>query len=101
VEVHSEQELDSLDMTKVKIIGINNRNLKDFTIDVSTTLRVASHIPVGITIVSESGISSRSDIEHLATHGIHAILIGESLMRAKSPGEALRSLLTPLERNNQ
>jgi indole-3-glycerol phosphate synthase len=101
VEVHNEQELEALDLSQVKIVGINNRNLTDFTIDVSTTLRVASHIPAGITIVSESGISSRADIDHLAAHGIHAVLIGESLMRANRPGEALRSLLTPVEKKNK
>ncbi len=96
VEVHKEQELESLDLSRVKMIGINNRDLTDFTVDVSTTLRLTSYIPSGITIVSESGISSRVDIEHLRTYGIHAVLVGESLMRAADPGEALRSLLTQL-----
>jgi indole-3-glycerol phosphate synthase len=101
VEVHNEQELAALDLKQVKIIGINNRNLSDFTVDVTTTLRVASFIPKGIIIVSESGISSRADIYHLAAHGIHAVLIGESLMRAESPGKALKSLLTPTRKNEQ
>lgn len=101
VEVHNEQELESLDLKQVKIVGINNRNLSDFTIDVTTTLRVASKIPKGITIVSESGISNRTDIDHLLSHGIHAVLVGESLMRAESPGKALKSLLTPRRKNEQ
>jgi indole-3-glycerol phosphate synthase len=100
VEVHNEQELETLDLKQVKIIGINNRNLFDFTVDVNTTLRVAAEIPKGITIVSESGISSRSDIDQLAEHGIHAVLVGESLMRAESPGKALESLLTPTRKND-
>jgi Indole-3-glycerol phosphate synthase len=100
VEVHNEQELESLDLKQVKIVGINNRNLSDFTVDVKTTLRIASQIPKGITIVSESGISSRADIDHLATHGIHAVLVGESLMRAESPGKALKLLLTPMKKND-
>jgi indole-3-glycerol phosphate synthase len=96
VEVHNEQELATLDLKHVKIVGINNRNLSDFTVDVTTTLRVASKIPKGIIIVSESGISNRADIDHLAAHGIHAVLVGESLMRAVNPGKTLKALLTPL-----
>jgi indole-3-glycerol phosphate synthase len=95
VEVHNEQELATLDLKQVKIVGINNRDLSDFTVDVTTTLRVASIIPKDITIVSESGISNRADIDHLAAHGIHAVLVGESLMRAVNPGKALKALLTP------
>ena len=101
VEVHNEQELATFDLKQVKIIGINNRNLSDFTVDLTTTLRVASQIPNGIIIVSESGISNRADIDHLAANGIYAVLIGESLMRAESPGKALKSLLTPAEENKQ
>jgi indole-3-glycerol phosphate synthase len=101
VEIHNEQELDKLDLKQVKIVGINNRNLSDFTVDVSTTLRVASNIPKDIIIVSESGISNRAEIEHLAAYGIHSVLIGESLMRAKSPGMVLQSLLTPVRNNKQ
>ncbi|MGD0589388.1 MAG: indole-3-glycerol phosphate synthase TrpC [Bacteroidota bacterium] len=95
VEVHDERELATLDLKQVKVVGINNRDLSDFTVDVTTTLRVAMKIPKGIIIVSESGISSRADIDHLAVHGIHAILVGESLLRAESPGKALQALLTP------
>ena len=94
VEVHNEQELQKLDMSRVKIIGINNRNLADFSVDISTTVRVASEIPKGIVIVSESGISNQADIENLVSHGINAVLAGEILMRAKDPEEALRSLLS-------
>jgi indole-3-glycerol phosphate synthase len=100
VEVHSEQELATLNLKQLKIVGINNRNLSDFTIDVTTTLRVAQNIPNGIIIVSESGISNRADIDHLAAHGIHAVLVGESLMRAESPGKALKSLLNPTGKNS-
>jgi indole-3-glycerol phosphate synthase len=101
VEVHNEQELAALDLKQVRIVGINNRNLSDFTIDVTTTLRVAENIPKDIIIVSESGISNRADIEYLAAHGIHAVLVGESFMRAESPGKALQSLLTPIRKNEQ
>jgi indole-3-glycerol phosphate synthase len=101
VEIHNEQELESLNLNQIRIIGINNRNLSDFTVDVTTTLRVAAKIPKGIIIVSESGISSRADIDNLEAHGIHAVLVGESLMRAESPGKALRLLLTPGKKNDQ
>jgi indole-3-glycerol phosphate synthase len=100
VEIHNEQELESLDLNQIRIVGINNRNLSDFTVDVTTTLRIAAKIPKGIIIVSESGISSRADIDHLAAHGIHAVLVGENLMRAESPGKALRLLLTPAKKND-
>jgi len=101
VEVHDEQEFAALDLKQVKIVGINNRNLSDFTVDITTTLRVASQIPKDITIVSESGISTRADIDHLTEHGIYTVLIGESLMRAESPGKELKSLLTPTRKNEQ
>lgn len=93
VEVHSEAELESLDLSTVKIIGINNRNLEDFSMDLSTSIRLAKVIPSGITIVSESGISSRADIDLLVKNGIHGVLVGESLMRSANPGDALRALL--------
>ena len=97
VEVHNERELGLLDLSKIRIVGINNRNLLNFIVDLTTTLRIASQIPKGVMIVSESGISSRQDIEQLKEYGIHAVLVGESLMRAPSPGKALRTLLTPSE----
>jgi indole-3-glycerol phosphate synthase len=98
IEVHTEPELESLDLKKVKIVGINNRNLSDFTVDMNTTLHIAPKIPHGIVVVSESGISNRADVEYLSEHGIHAVLVGESLMRAESPGKALKSLLTPMRK---
>jgi indole-3-glycerol phosphate synthase len=93
VEVHNKAELESLDMSIVKIIGINNRNLEDFSVDLETSIRLAKMIPSGITIVSESGISSRTDIDLLLQNGIHGFLIGESLMCNTNPGNALRALL--------
>jgi indole-3-glycerol phosphate synthase len=94
VEVHTIHELNILNYIPAKIIGINNRNLSNFTIDISTTIRVTSRIPKDIIVVSESGITNRADINQLTTHGIHAVLVGESLMRAQNPGEALRALLS-------
>ena len=95
VEVHNEEELESLDLSVVKIVGINNRNLADFSVDLTTSIRLAASIPTGITIVSESGISKRRDIELLMKNGINCVLVGESLMCAANPGDALRDLLAP------
>jgi len=94
VEVHTIRELNILNYVSAKIIGINNRNLSNFTVDISTTIQVASKIPKNILVVSESGIRNRTDIEQLAANGIRAFLVGESLMRASNPGEALCALLT-------
>ena len=93
VEVHKIQELNILNYIPIRTIGINNRNLSNFKVDISTTIRIASRIPKNIIVVSESGISNRTDIEQLAANGIHAVLVGESLMRSSNPGEALRALL--------
>jgi indole-3-glycerol phosphate synthase len=93
VEVHNEQELESLDLKQVKIIGINNRNLSDFSVDIKTSIRLASKIPEDLIIVSESGISNRADIDQMVSYGIYTFLIGESFMRADNPGRALKSLL--------
>jgi indole-3-glycerol phosphate synthase len=93
VEVHTLRELNILNIIPAKIIGINNRNLSNFSVDISTTFRVASRIPKEIIVVSESGITSKGDIDQLHQHGIRAVLIGESFMRATNPGKALRALL--------
>ncbi|MGD1043809.1 MAG: indole-3-glycerol phosphate synthase TrpC [Bacteroidota bacterium] len=93
VEVHTLRELNIINFAPARIIGINNRNLSNFTVDISTTIRVASRIPKDIIVVSESGITSRADIDQLKAHGIHAVLVGESLMRAKHPGDALKAFL--------
>ncbi len=94
VEVHNERELERLDFQQIKIVGINNRNLSNFNVDISTTIQLVSRIPKDIIVVSESGIKNRSDIKQLTSHGVHAVLVGESLMHAQNPGEALRALLT-------
>ncbi len=93
VEIHNERELNLLDLSKIKIIGINNRNLTDFTVDISTTIRLAKQIPAEIKIVSESGIFNKTEIDLLAKYNIRSVLVGESLMREQDPGIALRRLL--------
>jgi indole-3-glycerol phosphate synthase len=76
------------------LIGVNNRNLHSFQVDLNTSLQLASRMPAGVVKVAESGIETRDDIAKLRQAGFDAFLIGESLMRAPRPGEALRELLT-------
>ncbi len=95
VEVHRPEELDGIGEEHLGLVGINNRDLTTFETDLSVTYRVQSVLPPGALVVSESGIGSPGELLELARHGIHAALIGESLMRADNPGEKLRALLAP------
>ena len=81
VEVHDEQEVEAALAAGSRLIGINNRNLKDFTVDLNTTFRLQQEIPENIPLVSESGISTVEDIRTLLYREVTAALIGESLMR--------------------
>lgn len=92
VEVHDEEELETTLRAGSTLIGINNRNLKDFSMDLGTTLRLKKLIPAEIPVVSESGLRTREDIQMLADAGIAAALIGESLMRSGSSGTLLQEL---------
>ena len=97
VEVHDEDELDCALDLDVDVIGINNRNLEDFTVDIQVTVDLLAAIPTGKTVVSESGIRTRQEIEELERVGVDAVLIGETLMRAPDPEEAVRELTRPEE----
>jgi indole-3-glycerol phosphate synthase len=97
VEVHDEEELYCALELDVDVIGINNRNLEDFTVDIQTTVDLLAAIPTGKIVVSESGIRSRAEIEELERVGVDAVLIGESLMRAPDPEAAVRDLTRPEE----
>jgi indole-3-glycerol phosphate synthase len=92
VEVHNEEELESALEIDSDVIGINNRNLEDFTVTLETTYDLLSDVPLGKTVVSESGISERSQIEELERVGVDAVLIGETVMRADDPEAAVREL---------
>ncbi len=92
VEVHNEAELEKTLKTDCDLVGINNRNLKDFSIDIETTFRLQKMIPQDIPVVSESGLSSSRDLERLKHHNIAAALIGESLMRGSGQGTTLAAL---------
>jgi len=92
VEVHDHEELDKALQAGTKIIGINNRNLKTFAVDLKTSLELAKDIPDGIAKVSESGIRSRKEIETLQDAGVDAVLIGETLMTQPDRISALYDL---------
>ncbi len=94
VEVHNEPELEKTMAAESRLIGINNRNLNDFSVDLATTFRLQQTIPAAIPVVSESGISSREDMIRLKEAGICAALIGESLMRSSTQGATLQDFLT-------
>ena len=93
VEVHSEADAERAVAAGASIIGVNHRDLATFRIDMSLTGRLRSSVPDGCVLVAESGIESRDDVLRLSDAGADAILVGSSLMRADSPGDALRELL--------
>jgi indole-3-glycerol phosphate synthase len=93
VEVHTREELNKALAVGTDIIGINNRDLKTFSTDLKTTLELAPAVPSDKTVVTESGIATRGDIEQLMEAGIHCFLVGEALMRAEDIGGKLRELL--------
>jgi indole-3-glycerol phosphate synthase len=93
VEVHDEAELDKALAAGSPLIGINNRNLQDFSMDLQTTFRLQREIPKDIPVVSESGIRTVEDIRRLAAAGIAAVLVGETLMRAGGRELAVRELM--------
>lgn len=93
-EVHDGEELQRALNAGCQTIGVNNRNLHTFQVDLNTSLRLAERIPSGVVKVAESGIESGEDIARLRQAGFDAFLVGESLMRAPKPGDALRELLT-------
>ena len=93
VEVHNPLELKKVLPVNPRIIGINNRNLKTFEVNISNTLMLLPLVPEEIQVVSESGINSKKDISILREAGISAFLIGEALVRSKTPGQKLSSLI--------
>lgn len=93
VEVHGESELETALLAGSEIIGINNRDLRTFDVSLDTSKRLSAMVPEGKILISESGISSVEDMDGLMACGIDTFLIGETFMRAESPGEALRGFL--------
>jgi len=93
VEVHDATEAEVAIAAGATLIGVNHRNLRTFQIDMSLTGVIAPLLPPGTVLVAESGIRSAEDVKLLGAVGAHAVLVGEQLMRATSPGAALRELL--------
>ncbi len=95
IETHHERELDVVLewLPQARLIGINNRDLKTFSTDLAVTQRLAKRIPPGKVIVSESGIQNREDVQTVLDAGAHAILVGESLIRADDAGAKIEELL--------
>jgi indole-3-glycerol phosphate synthase len=92
VEVHDEKELEKSLVAGSRLIGINNRDLRDFTVDLNTTIRLRRDIPDSIPVVSESGIKTHEDMKMLEDHDITAALVGETLMRSGDREAALGEL---------
>jgi indole-3-glycerol phosphate synthase len=92
IEVHTAKELDRAMRLEPTIIGINNRDLDTFVTDLQTTLSLVKHIPGDVTVVSESGIENKKQAVELKEAGVHAVLVGEMLMKLKDPGEMIRDL---------
>lgn len=95
VEVHDEDEMERALAINATLIGINNRNLRDFSVTLETTERVARLAPPHVTLVSESGIFTPADVLRVQRAGAHAVLVGESLMRQADVAAAVRALLHP------
>lgn len=93
VEVHDEAELDRALALRSRLIGVNNRNLKDFSVSFDRTYELVGRAPEGCTFVAESGLTSRADLDAMAVHGVRCFLIGESLMRQDDVEAATRALV--------
>ncbi len=94
VEVHDAAELERATRLRSRLIGVNNRNLKDFTVDFARTYELVARAPDGCTFVAESGLTRRADLDAMAERGVRCFLIGEALMRQDDIAAATRALLT-------
>ncbi len=92
VEVHDRQELERALALPTPLLGINNRDLRNFETSLNTTLDLLAHIPAERTVVTESGIHTADDVALMREHGVYGFLVGEAFMRAAEPGERLREL---------
>ncbi len=93
VEVHNHSELEQALQLNTDLIGVNNRNLHSFETSLQTTLDLASEVPADKVLITESGIHTRNDVNTMTDAGIYGFLVGESFMRAPSPGAKLKELM--------
>ena len=93
-EVHDRAELDAVLSLEPAMVGVNNRDLRTFEICLDTTIGLAAHVPPGVTVVAESGIHSRADVQRLRAAEVHAFLVGTEFMRDPDPGRRLRALFS-------
>jgi indole-3-glycerol phosphate synthase len=100
VEIHNEDDLQKTSFLNLPLIGINNRDLRTFEIDLRTTLRLRKEIPSTSRVISESGIKSSNDVRLLKEAGINGILVGETLMRSPDPASKIRELLTGIQESD-
>ena len=94
IEVHNLEELERALKISPELLGINNRNLSSFEVDIQNSIDLLEKIPSDVTIISESGILKQSDLKNLSSAGIYGFLIGEKFMRAESPGQDLLELIS-------
>ncbi|WP_223066635.1 indole-3-glycerol phosphate synthase TrpC [Paenibacillus caui] len=99
VEVHDQKELERASLIDgIKLVGVNNRNLRTFETNLATTAQLAGYVPPGATLISESGITGPEDIAYLSMCGAKGVLIGETFMRKESVEEAVHQVMGPLNR---
>lgn len=94
VECHNREELDLALELSTPLIGINNRNLKNFTTSLSTSITLAKKVPKDKLVITESGIHCKEDVSQMRKHDIHAFLVGEAFMRQENPGATLNALFS-------
>ena len=92
VEVHDALELERALALDLTLVGINNRDLHSFETSLDTTFQLLSRVPEQVTVITESGIHTRGDVEHMREYGVNGFLVGEAFMREADPGSALRRL---------
>jgi indole-3-glycerol phosphate synthase len=101
VEVHTRDELQRAEASGATLIGVNNRNLHTFEVSIEVSRELSGFAPAGATLVSESGLRTKDDLRALSALGYRGFLIGETLMRAREPQQALRELLEEINRDRQ
>jgi indole-3-glycerol phosphate synthase len=94
VEIYEISELDRIDFDQVRILGVNNRDLRTFDVDIDHSVRVFQTLPSAVIKVSESGLADPADLAYIERHGANAVLIGEAFMKAPEPGKRLRAFLS-------